>query len=264
MSNPATDLWSSLNPRSDLYRHPLKVWPYTWASLGWFAAAWATMVVILTAVGFAITTWLEGSALGERELDINEWFEERRTEQLNTVANAASYPSDTPVAIGVLVVLLIAAPFVWKRWHDWAFLLGALALESATYGASNFLVDRERPPVDRLEEIVTASFPSGHIGAATVLYIGFLVLARWHTVNRVVIGLFAVLAPIIIVAVSISRLYLGVHYLTDLFAGAFMGAGSVAAAMWIARRGLADEVASTPEPEPPHTAALDTTSTGQA
>lgn len=246
-----------LAPRSRWYRHPLKVWPYTRSSIGWFLAAYVAMVGLWSAMGFAVTGWLEPSALGDRELELNRWFEERRTPTLDTWANIGSIPSDTPVTIAIMAALLLALPLAYRRWHDWAFLLGALVLEVAVYVTANFIVGRPRPPVDRLEEVATNSFPSGHVGAAVTIYVGALIIASWHTEKRFVLAGAVALGSLVPLIVAISRLYLGVHYLSDVIAGAILGLAVLAASMAIARRGLAEEVSTSPETEPPHTAALD-------
>lgn len=239
------------------YRNPLRVWPYTWSSLRWFVAAYAVMVAIWSLLGFAVVHWVDGSAVGRREVDLIRWFEDRRTDQLDTIAHIGSIPSDTYVTIGLMVVLVIAFPLVLRRWHDWAFLLGALVLEVSVYVSSNFLVGRPRPPVEQLEEIVTDSYPSGHMAAATALYLGLVIIVFWHTTNslaRAGIVALAVIAPTV---VAVSRLYLGVHYLSDLIAGLLLGLTSIVVALNIARRGLEQEVVSSPEVEPPHAAELD-------
>ena len=238
-------------------RHPLNVWPYDRKSLGWFGLAYVTMVGIWTLTGLAVTEWLEPSSLGRSELDLNRWFEGRRTSGWDTLAHVGSIPSDTPVKIGLMALLVVAFPLALRRWHDWAFLLGALVLEVAVYVTSNFIVGRPRPPVERMEEIVTNSFPSGHVAAAVAFYVGITMIVFWHTSNVAVRAVAVVVGAVVPMIVAISRLYLGVHYLSDIIAGALLGLTSVAVAMAIARRGLRDEVASTPRPEPAVAARLD-------
>lgn len=246
-------------PRSSTYRHPLKVFPYTWASVGHFLIAYVAMAALWTLAGLAVTNWLQPSALGEREIDLNEWFAQQRTESRTTVAHWGSVPSDTVVILGLMVAVLIAVPILWRRWHGWAFLVGALALQAAVYQTSNTIVGRPRPPVEQLEQVINNAFPSGHTGAGVTFYLGLLIIASWHTVSRsrlAVLGVVALLVPLII---AISRLYLGVHYLTDILAGALLGITSVSVALAIARRGLADTVAQSDGIEPPHTTSLDLT-----
>ena len=114
----------------------------------------------------------------------------------------------------------------------------ALAAYGATSGLVNVIkvvVDRPRPPVrdpsipfeGTLPE--SMSFPSGHAGtafaAATVIALVHPRLRWW------VLGIATVVAA--------SRLYLGVHHLTDVVAGAVLGALVGAAAVWVARRARA-------------------------
>ncbi|WP_426959868.1 phosphatase PAP2 family protein [Muricoccus radiodurans] len=102
--------------------------------------------------------------------------------------------------------------------------------------------DRPRPDlVPHAVEVYTASFPSGHamLSAVTYLTLGAL-LMRVQPSRRVrsfVLGM-AILTTLM---VGISRVYLGVHWPTDVMAGWCFGAGwavicSMAALLWIRRR----------------------------
>lgn len=238
-------------------RHPLKVLPVTWASLGQFAGVWAVLATIWTLAGLAAVNWLTPSALGEEEIDINEWFAARRTPGRTDLANLGSVPSDTVSILAMMAVLLVVLPLVWRRWHGWAFLVGALGMEAAVYQTSNMIVQRPRPPVDQLEQVINNSFPSGHMAAAVSFYVGLVVLVWWRTSNPVVRAAAVVLGTVFPLIVATSRLYLGVHYVTDLLAGAVLGLTSVTVSYLILRRGLARTVEQTEEPLPPHTTRLD-------
>ena len=246
-----------LAPTSDRHRHPLTVFPYTWRSLAHFFGIYAVMATTWTLLGLAAVRWLEPSALGRREVELNEWFAARRTDGLDRLAHIASIPSDTITVLGMMALLVIVFPLAVRRWHGWAFLVGALAMEVAVYQTSNTIVARPRPPVEQLEEVINFSFPSGHMAAAVTFYVGMVIVLSWHSVSRSVrltAGVVALLAPLI---VGTSRLYLGVHYVSDLLAGALLGLLSVAAALAVSRRGLADTVAESDGIEPPHTTKLD-------
>ncbi len=218
----------------------LKVWPYSWESLAWFAAAFVALTALFTLTGWAVVNWFEPTSLGQAEADLNVWLEEERTSTLNTVATLASVPSDTPVKIGLMAVLLVAFPLIWKRWHDWAFLLGALILEVSVYGLSSWIVGRPRPDVERLSSAPTESFPSGHVAAALTFYVGLALIVSWHTERRDLRTLAWTVGTIIPIAMIASRLYLGMHYVTDVIGGLVLGALSLWAALWIARRGVAE------------------------
>lgn len=241
----------------DARTHPLRVWPYTWRSLGWFAAAFVAMTAVWTLAGLAVVEWFEPTDLGRAEVDLSTWAEEQRTETLTTVAEALSFPSDTPVKIALMAVGLIAFPLIWRRWHEWAFLLGALLLEVSVYGASSTLVGRPRPPVEQLTSVPTKSFPSGHVAAAVTFYLGLVIVVSWNTTSKVWRGLAWGLGAVIPIGVFASRLYLGMHYVSDMIAGALLGLASLAVALHIAREGLETTVTDSDDPVPEHTADLD-------
>lgn len=85
------------------------------------------------------------------------------------------------------------------------------------------LFERERPNVNRLIEIDGFSFPSGH-SMGSMLFYGFLVYLLFRSKQRMQrkIGL-GILLSIIILLIGISRIYLGVHYPSDVLAGFIAG-----------------------------------------
>lgn len=257
MQNSRDNVGGIFRPRPGWMRHPLKVWPYTWASAGKFVVAFLVMTAVWTAAGFAVVEWFEPTTAGRVEADFNLWLEEERTDTWNTVARIASVPSDTFVKIGLMAGLAVVFPLVLRRWHDWAFLLGALVLEVSVYGLSSFLVGRPRPPVERLSHAPTESFPSGHMAAAVTFYVGLVMVVRWHTDNRRVRAAAWVVGALIPLAMAASRLYLGMHYISDIVAGAILGVVSLVVAVNIAQDGIEETVADTDEVVPEQVRSLE-------
>jgi membrane-associated phospholipid phosphatase len=201
-----------------------KVPPLHKRQVGLLAIAYIVLTGIYTAVGFAIVEWWEPSALGERDADLNRWLEDHRTESRNTLAEWGSALSNTETKIALLLMLLPLMLWMYRRWHDWAFLVIALLFEVSVFGTSSKIVVRERPPVEQLDGAPTHSWPSGHIAAATVFYVGLALIVYWNTrskLSRTVFTVIAVAAPVIVTA---SRLYQGMHYLSDIVGGIVLGA----------------------------------------
>ncbi|MGH6943530.1 MAG: phosphatase PAP2 family protein [Geminicoccaceae bacterium] len=116
--------------------------------------------------------------------------------------------------------------------------------------------DRPRPDLVPHEAVVySASFPSGHamMSAITYLTLGAL-LARVQPRRRLKLYLLG-LAILLTVLVGISRVYLGVHWPTDVLAGWAVGAAWAllcwSAALWLQRRGQVESDAEPPAPEEP-------------
>lgn len=116
-------------------------------------------------------------------------------------------------------------------------VLGGVAVSTAL----KLGFERTRPDIPHAARVFTASFPSGHatLSAITFLTLG-AVLAR-TTADRQVKAYFISLAVFLTVLVGLSRLYLGVHYPSDVLAGWCVGAAWAilcwTGALWLQRRG---------------------------
>ena len=127
-----------------------------------------------------------------------------------------------------ILVAILAAVWLWRA-RDWwrpALLLSAMAFATALSYVVKHVVARPRPPAGSMFPPVetTFSFPSGHtLGAATfVLVAGYLLWSTRRTFSAWVLWVAGGTA--VIVAVAVSRLYLGYHWLTDVIASTALAA----------------------------------------
>jgi undecaprenyl-diphosphatase len=99
--------------------------------------------------------------------------------------------------------------------------------------------DRPRPDIPHDVAVFTASFPSGHATLSAITYLTLAaLLARVHTDRRIKVYFVAV-AIFLTVAVGVSRIYLGVHYASDVLAGWCIGSAWAilcwSGALWLER-----------------------------
>lgn len=97
--------------------------------------------------------------------------------------------------------------------------LGSIGVISFINQFLKSIVKRVRPNVNRLIEIGGYSFPSGHAMVSMVLY-GLLAYFCYKFIkNKVVRNIFIVINILVIFFIGISRIYLGVHYFSDVIVG---------------------------------------------
>ncbi|WP_288926051.1 phosphatase PAP2 family protein [uncultured Maritimibacter sp.] len=154
-------------------------------------------------------------------------------------------------ALGGITVLMLLTlsvlAYLLLRGKRASALFLAVAIVGGQLLSHGFktLFSRPRPDlVPHGVDVATASFPSGHSMMAAVTYLTLAVmLARLdgHTKVRV---FFVSLAAILALAVGVSRVYLGVHWPSDVLAGWTLGAAWALLvwliARWLERRGRID------------------------
>lgn len=157
------------------------------------------------------------------------YFDQIVKNLLNSVANPAldSFMAFvTNLGAPVAFYILTAAVFVYlsfrKRMPEGIFLLLCMITSWGVMNALKLLFMRARPPGEPLTHAAGYSFPSGHATLAMAFY-GFIIYlilsADKSRRNKWLSGLIAAL----IIMIGISRIYLNVHYATDVLAGFILG-----------------------------------------
>jgi undecaprenyl-diphosphatase len=200
-------------------RHVSGFWGAIAASL-----ALALIVGVLATAAFGILAEaVRGGATQAFDETVLRWLEARRTPALDEIMLEI-----TTIGSGIPLILMVgvAVVFLWVTRHHWSvyfLLLGTIGGQLLNRALKMYF-GRERPVVVEWGQFVdTASFPSGHAMSSFIVFgsIAYLVarIAPTRTLKRFTWGL----AAAMIVAVGVTRMYLGVHYPSDVLAGFIAG-----------------------------------------
>lgn len=202
----------------------LPPWPLRGRALIEIAGAYLALVALGLGMGWLLLGPLAGSELAIADESVSVWLAELRSPRWDGLTDIGSGFAGTFNVIAALVVLITAFVWVWRRWREPLTLGLALLLEASVFLTVSLTIGRDRPPVEQLDiSPPTASFPSGHTGAAFALYTALAVIVFRKTQRPVPRALAVIGAVLIPLMVAASRMYRGMHYLSDVVAGALLG-----------------------------------------
>ncbi|MEO3937999.1 phosphatase PAP2 family protein [Dermatophilaceae bacterium Soc4.6] len=214
---------------------------------GWAGAHLALVITLAIGLGVALAaTWGTGevyeavvdrndlAGLDQPALDLAVSL---RTPTLDTLVTGFTNLGG-PVGMPILATLaVLVMTWRWRSWTPLVLLALAAAGSLAMTVAGKDLTGRTRPPlalaVPPYES--SASFPSGHalnsvVVTGVVVYLVLLHLHRKRTRSTVLVA-----GTVFALAIGLSRVYLGHHWLTDVVAGWLLGLGWLAVVVTVHR-----------------------------
>lgn len=171
---------------------------------------------VLTAIaGIAVRAWAPGFDVQTMQA-IASHRDSTVTAIAGIVSDAGSFALLAPLSVAFLLLRR------WKRPADDIALLVIAAGSAVLPIVVKLIVARPRPTFEQLNALKSLSFPSEHTTQAAAIYLTIAILLsrgldrRWRI-------LAIALAIVIALGVAWSRVYLGVHYPTDVAAGLLLG-----------------------------------------
>ena len=131
---------------------------------------------------------------------------------------------NTPVVVSWVGVIVLF--FVWKKWYTEALLLtGSLVTTGLLVVILKHIYLRSRPALQHLVQEGGYSFPSGHSLAATLVFGGLIIIVGQRMTSQVGKVLAQIALFLCMVTIVVSRVYVGVHYPTDVTGSMLLGFG---------------------------------------
>jgi undecaprenyl-diphosphatase len=170
--------------------------------------------------------WLADEVLTQETIILDNaasaYLQQFSSPELTTVMWAISLMGSEAVWVFAAILLVI---FAWQRRWGWAVTtivvpVGAQLLNNFLKGA--FHRTRPTPVLPGFFIVQQFSFPSGHAMVGMAFYC-FVAYVSWRFVRGTRRILIVLILAILVILIGVSRIYLGVHYLSDVIAGYLAG-----------------------------------------
>ncbi len=182
--------------------------------LGAFARLLLGLIASIFVGWLAGEVWL--SVVGTTELDAMRDLAADRSGAVTAAARVVTWAGSAWLLAPLGAVF--CAVLCWRGRHrDGLVPLAALAGAMLLSISIKALVDRPRPPVEHLQAVGGPSFPSGHATQASAFWLSLVLVGSSRPVGT------RALAIVLVLAVASSRVWLGVHYPSDVIAGLGLG-----------------------------------------
>lgn len=193
-------------------------WPY-------FLLILALLIVVVIGINIFIelTDTLTSKMLINYDSAITEYIISYRSPSLNKFMQFITNVGDI---YGYLVIATVCTLLFYLKFKNWRYVTEmfiVLGLAALSNTALKKVINRARPDALHLVSVETLSYPSGHAMSAIAFY-GFLIYLCFILIPEkwLKFGLIIFLG-FLILAIGISRIYLGVHYPSDIAGGYIAG-----------------------------------------
>ena len=184
-----------------------------------------TLIIVIGGINLFIelTDTLTTDVLASYDHEITQYIISYREPGLTSYFRFVTEVGDLYGYLIVLGISFFISLVVFKSWKYVAQITFVGIISAVSNLVLKRFVDRARPEIEHLVSVETLSYPSGHAMSAMAFY-GFLIylFSRFNINKYLKIGVIMVLI-LLIFSIGISRIYLGVHFPSDIAGGFIAG-----------------------------------------
>lgn len=194
----------------------------------------AFIISLFSVIGFGIISLLiSDKKISQFDDTIISAIQGRENPALTSVMKFFTLIGSSLFVIIISLLIMIYLYMVLHHRLELILFIAAIAGSGILNEILKHLFHRNRPHLHRLIDVTGYSFPSGHAMSAFAVY-GILAFLLWrHISSRPGRGLLILFSIVMILAIGISRIYLGVHYPSDIIGGYFASGFWLACAIWV-------------------------------
>jgi len=182
-----------------------------------------SVVVLGINLFIELTAKVKNEMLGEFDSKVTELLLSFRNPSLTKYFIFVTDVGDVKGYLVLLVVTLGLTIFIIKKWKYIAQIFTVLVLATLSNMMLKRFIDRARPEIEHLVSVKTLSYPSGHAMSSMAFY-GFLIYLVYKLKIKSLWKVFLILLlTLLIISIGVSRIYLGVHFPSDVAGGWIAG-----------------------------------------
>lgn len=170
-----------------------------------------------------LTDTLKTDTLALYDQQITDYIISYRSPHLTDYFIFVTHVGDIYGYLIVLVSSILISLLIFKKWKYVAQITAVLFLSAVSNLILKRFIDRARPGIEHLVSVETLSYPSGHAMSAMAFY-GFIIYLFYRfKINLILKISIIVVLMLLILSIGISRIYLGVHFPSDIAGGFIAG-----------------------------------------
>lgn len=170
-----------------------------------------------------LTATLQSDALAAYDEKVTNFIASYRQPALTRVMTFITHIGDV---YGYLIITTVSTVLFFIKFQNWRYVIEiffVLIVSGLSNVALKQVINRARPDADHLVSVASLSYPSGHAMSAIAFY-GFLIYIIYNIrLNNWVKTALILIFSTLILGIGLSRIYLGVHYPSDVAGGYIAG-----------------------------------------